>query len=334
MICDYQPLVSVVMITYKHEAFIKQAIEGVLMQETNFGVELIIADDCSPDGTSEIVQGFINQHPNGYWIKYTRHSSNKGMSANFGWALNQAKGKYNALCEGDDYWTDPAKLQKQVNFLDSNPAYMAVAHNAVVHLLDGAERLFLKKLDRPRDLTTSDCIRQWLIPTASLMYRNVLSAEELGLCSRFVVADQPLWIVLSDKGFIRMDNSVMSYYRKHPGGESVVSGSPAKISSTAQGFIEMFLELNHFYNSKYETDFKWKLVKYLMLIDGCERVVQLEGAAILLESLRERCTFYEEIIECKEKEILSVPLVLRSRLAIKAYNTIRGVINWLRRSPQ
>jgi glycosyltransferase involved in cell wall biosynthesis len=110
--------VSVIMITYKHEQFIAKAIEGVLMQKCDFEVELIIADDCSPDKTEEKVFQIIKNHPKNSWIKYTKHKTNKGMISNFNWALNQCKGKYIAMCEGDDYWTDPLKLQKQVDFLE------------------------------------------------------------------------------------------------------------------------------------------------------------------------------------------------------------------------
>ena len=107
------------MITYGHEAFIADAIKGVLMQIVDFNVELIIADDASPDNTKEIVNGFQN-HKNFNWIKYTQHSKNSGMMSNFVWALEQVRGKYIALCEGDDFWTDPFKLRKQVDFLEAN----------------------------------------------------------------------------------------------------------------------------------------------------------------------------------------------------------------------
>jgi len=122
-------MVSVVMITYAHEKFIKQAIEGVLMQTCDFEVELIIANDCSPDNTDTIVNDIIANHPKASWIHYTKHTPNKGMIPNFIWALNQAKGKYIALCEGDDYWIDPLKLQKQVDFLESNPDYIICGHH-------------------------------------------------------------------------------------------------------------------------------------------------------------------------------------------------------------
>ncbi|HEU0226098.1 MAG TPA: glycosyltransferase family 2 protein, partial [Arachidicoccus soli] len=114
--------VSVVMITYGHEKYIAQAISGVIIQQCNFPVEFIIADDHSPDNTEQVVSDFIKNKtiPENIQIKYTRHAANKGMIENFKWALEQAQGKYIAICEGDDYWTDPLKLQKQVDFMEEN----------------------------------------------------------------------------------------------------------------------------------------------------------------------------------------------------------------------
>lgn len=121
-------LVSVAMPTYGQEKFIKEAVLGVLSQQCDFEVELIIADDCSPDSTAEIVRTIVDTHPNGSWIQYIRHEKNKGAIPNFAWTFSQAKGKYIAACEGDDYWTDPLKLQKQVDFLEKNPDYSIVFH--------------------------------------------------------------------------------------------------------------------------------------------------------------------------------------------------------------
>ena len=109
-------LLSVIMITYGHENFIEQAIKGVLIQECNFDFELIIANDCSPDNTDIIIKDIIANDPRAGKIKYVRHNNNIGMMPNFIYALQSAKGKYIALCEGDDYWTLPSKLQKQVDF--------------------------------------------------------------------------------------------------------------------------------------------------------------------------------------------------------------------------
>jgi glycosyltransferase involved in cell wall biosynthesis len=117
------PKVSVCMITYGHEKFIREAIEGVLMQECDFQVELVIANDCSPDTTDVVVNDILKNHPRASWISYIKHKKNIGMMPNFVFAMKQCKGEYIALCEGDDYWTDPLKLQKQVGFLEENPEY-------------------------------------------------------------------------------------------------------------------------------------------------------------------------------------------------------------------
>jgi glycosyltransferase involved in cell wall biosynthesis len=112
--------VSVVMVTYLHAPFLEEAINAVLSQELNEHIELIIADDYSPDETFKIVEHFIKTHPKGDCIKYIRRTSNIGMTANFIDALRQCTGKYIAICDGDDYWIDSNKLQKQINFLENN----------------------------------------------------------------------------------------------------------------------------------------------------------------------------------------------------------------------
>lgn len=114
-------MVSVDMITYNHEKFISQAIEGVLMQKTNFRYELVIGEDCSSDNTSNIVKAYARKYPD--IIKARCNSINLGMTANGLMTVQECKGKYMAICEGDDYWTDPYKLQKQVDFLEGNPDY-------------------------------------------------------------------------------------------------------------------------------------------------------------------------------------------------------------------
>ena len=167
--------ISVVMLTYKHEAFIAEAIEGVLMQEVDFEVELIIADDCSPDGTKDIVNHYIENHPKGHWIKYHQHEKNIGMMPNFIFALKEAKGKYIALCEGDDYWTDPLKLQKQVDFLEQNEEYNIVFHKVKILNFDGSfveDDLLDNKI---RDLDLVDVIKENRMHTPSIFFRNVIS---------------------------------------------------------------------------------------------------------------------------------------------------------------
>ncbi len=112
--------ISVCMITYGHEKFIREAIEGVLMQECNYEIELIIANDCSPDQTHEVVQDILQNHPRKSWIKYFKQESNLGIMPNLLFAVKKCSGAYIAMCEGDDYWITTDKLQKQIDILEND----------------------------------------------------------------------------------------------------------------------------------------------------------------------------------------------------------------------
>ena len=126
-----KPMVTVRTSTYQHASFIKQCIEGVLMQKTDFPIEFIIGEDFSKDGTREIVFEYAKKYPD--IIRVFTADYNVGSKVNGRRCINAARGKYMALCEGDDYWVDPLKLQKQVDFLEKNPDYnfSAGAYNTI-----------------------------------------------------------------------------------------------------------------------------------------------------------------------------------------------------------
>jgi glycosyltransferase involved in cell wall biosynthesis len=114
-----EPLVSAKMMTYNHEPYIAQAIEGVLQQETDFPFELVIGEDCSTDGTREIVFDYQKKYPE--IIRVVTSDKNVGSRRNGMRTTKACRGKYIAYCEGDDYWHHPRKLQKQVDYLESHP---------------------------------------------------------------------------------------------------------------------------------------------------------------------------------------------------------------------
>ena len=122
-----KPLESVYMVIYNHEKWIGQAIEGVLMQKTSFTVELVIGEDCSTDKTAEILKLYEVKYP--HLIKIVFNEVNKGLAKNFSQLLNKCSGKYIAICEGDDFWTDTDKLAKQVQFLETSNGYVICSHN-------------------------------------------------------------------------------------------------------------------------------------------------------------------------------------------------------------
>lgn len=125
-----KPLVSICSITYNHAPYIRQCLDGFLIQKTNFKYEIIIHDDASTDGTAEIIKEYVEKYPDLITpIFQTENQYSKGVRGMFPkFCFPRAQGKYIALCEGDDYWTDPLKLQKQVDFLESHPDYVMCSH--------------------------------------------------------------------------------------------------------------------------------------------------------------------------------------------------------------
>lgn len=212
------PKVSVCMITYGHEKYILQAIEGVLMQECDFDFELIIADDCSPDDTSNIIEEIIKNDPKAIRIKYFKHEKNIGIMSNFLFALKQCKGKYVALCDGDDYWTDPLKLQKQVGFLDCYTDY--VIHSGKAQILEKNE---LKELiGNPLSKNTyelSDFLTKNNLITCSVMFRN--SPIKPNCFKNINFGDWMLYVVLLSNhktSLSYVSDESYAIYRIHSGG--------------------------------------------------------------------------------------------------------------------
>ena len=204
------------MITYGHEKFIEEAINGVLMQESEFEVELIIANDCSPDNTNEIIQNIISNHERGNLIKYYKQEENIGMMPNFIFTLKHCTGKYIALCEGDDYWTDPLKLQKQVDFLEANEDY-AICFHRVYELAEGKD-LALANLnisDKEETYTIEDLAKDNFIHTPSVIFRNGLIKEFPAWFVNAVVGDYPLFLLIAKHGTIKYFPEPMAVYRRH-----------------------------------------------------------------------------------------------------------------------
>jgi glycosyltransferase involved in cell wall biosynthesis len=211
------PLVSVCMITYNHEGYIEKAIEGVLMQEVDFEIEFIIADDSSLDQTSQIVKKFIENHPNGNWIKYIRHPENKGMIHNFVWVLKRCKGKYIALCEGDDYWLNSKKLCEQVVFLERNPKFVLSFHDCRI-INDFGEIINENRIPSKfrKSLTSIEVLKySYFIPTLSVLFRNIdIDINSLSLFLKVKNGDMFLFSYLSKFGRVHYHSNIKDcFYR-------------------------------------------------------------------------------------------------------------------------
>lgn len=205
--------VSVCMITYGQEKYIREAIEGVLMQECNFEVELILANDCSPDQTDNVIEDILANHPKASCIKYFKQDKNIGMMHNFVFALGQCSGNYVALCEGDDYWTDPLKLQNQVDFLEVSPDYVLCFHQINVLKTNGEiVDDFITKV--PENYETIETLARLgnYVHTPSVVFRNVISKFPFEF-ENSPIGDFFLYMILAEQGKLKYMEEKMAVYR-------------------------------------------------------------------------------------------------------------------------
>lgn len=208
--------VSICCITYNHENFIAQAIEGIVMQQTNFDCELIIGDDKSTDRTALICREYKAKYPGK--IKLILNEANIGMMPNFIQTLNACSGKYIAFCEGDDYWTDPFKLQKQVDFLEANPGYVLSTHRVGINSNGKLIDEYLPKETQEATYTQVDLLEKNKVVTVSAVCRNPYFTFPTWY-KRAMPGDYPLWLMLTaGGGKINYTTDVMAVYRVHGGG--------------------------------------------------------------------------------------------------------------------
>lgn len=237
-------MVSVLMITYNHENYIRQAIEGILMQQSTFDFELVIANDNSPDNSHSIITDIINNHPLGGIIKYIDRSINVGMQKNFLDAYSNCVGKYIALCEGDDYWTDPLKLQKQVDFLETNLDYVVCFHDCSV--VDENSKIKIKSYltNFKLDYNENDLKKGGWLPTLTRCFRNVLDKypDEF---KNVNCGDLFLTSYLGFYGKAKFMDFNGANYREHSGG--VWSGTNEK--NRNRKMIQDFYTLYSFYEN-------------------------------------------------------------------------------------
>ena len=212
------PKVSVCMITYGHEKYIREAIDGVFMQETNFEIELIIADDASPDGTKEIIASICKNHPKGNSIKYFRQDSNIGMMPNFVFALTKSEGEYVAVCEGDDYWIDSLKLQKQVDFLDAHKSYSSCFTDVKILKNKITSETGALKEKHKKDSDAISVFYNLWIPTLTFVYRRSALLEFPPQFKKVNNGDLFLFYLLAQKGAIKYLDFISGVYRQHENG--------------------------------------------------------------------------------------------------------------------
>ena len=211
-------MVSICCLTFNHENYIRQCLDGFMMQQTNFKFEVLIHDDASTDNTTTIIREYEQRYPE--TIKPIYQSENqysKGVKPSFIFQFPRAKGKYIAMCEGDDYWTDPLKLQKQVDFMEFHPNMSFCFHGAQTLNADGLYGVYYKKKQfKDRQLVPK---KHFLESggggccTASSFFRTSIVESIPEYFTTCPVGDLPLALLAITKGEIGYLKDEMAVYR-------------------------------------------------------------------------------------------------------------------------
>ncbi len=250
------PVVQVQTITYQHAPYIRDCIEGVLMQKTNFPFEYLIGEDCSSDGTREIVFDYAKKYPEK--IRVITADQNFGMMGNIRRCRLAARGKYIALCEGDDYWTDPYKLQKQVDYMEQHPEVSVTYHDACK--VDAAKNIIEPSMlpeIRKRNFSSDELKSGFWVLTMTMCFRNLIDKYPENYF-RVYNGDTFLTSLLGNYGSgAYLDNISPSCYRVN---ESGVFSMKAELHKKTQS-LSTFVELMKFYKQKNDIDFYNYFVK-------------------------------------------------------------------------
>ncbi|MGO3184221.1 MAG: glycosyltransferase family 2 protein [Aequorivita sp.] len=220
-----KPLVSISCVTFNHEPYIRQCLEGFMMQECNFEFEILIHDDASTDKTQDIISEYVLKYPNiikpifqteNQWSKTTG-----GMNAHFNFP--RAEGKYIAICDGDDYWTDPLKLQKQVDYMKENEDCSLCYHKIRVKMADNSteDYFFGVNVEEPTKFTLEDFIKTnngMGIRTPAMMIRSQYVLTMPNWMMKSFIGDLVLQLYCGSHGqYGYLPEEMAVYNRGNPG---------------------------------------------------------------------------------------------------------------------
>lgn len=256
-------LVSICCLTYNHESFIRQCIEGFILQKTNFKFEVLIHDDASNDNTAAIIREYEKKYPEILKPLYqteNQHSLGVRPMSQFNWS--RAKGKYIAMCEGDDYWSDPLKLQKQFDLMEKNSNFSGCFHNTY-RLCENSNltSVFNNNLNI---ILTKDLIKYGgggLIDTCSLFFKKEIFNRPSAWWD-YLQLDQTLNLLISLNGPIIKINSTMAVYRTNQP-NSWVSEQSKNLNKRLSFDIMELKMWKIFYNTE-ESKYKLAVFKAIM----------------------------------------------------------------------
>ncbi len=259
---------SILVPTFNHGKFITQMLDGALMQKTDFDYEIIIGDDASTDDNAIIIKEYADRFPDK--IRAFLHIENLGPKTprelggknNVAFLFAQCKGEYIALCEGDDFWTDNMKLQKQINFLDTNPTFALCHHQLTVIYQDNSDSHYFNP-DNQRDISTLEDLlkdESWFLGTASTVFKNVFKQGMPDWWWKSASGDLGIFIEVAKYGKIKYFPTSMGCYRKHSGGMTNIHTPQNQFF--LKNRMEMFENLDKYFVLKYHDILEKTIEKY------------------------------------------------------------------------
>lgn len=296
-------LVSVNCITYNHEKYIGDAIEGFLMQKTNFDFEILIGEDCSTDNTKTICENYAKKAKGK--IRLITSDSNVGARKNSERLLEHSRGKYIALCEGDDFWTDPYKLQKQVDYMESHPDCTLCFHAAKVVNENGKKTGGLFRSYNVNSISITEEIITGggeFCPTASLFFPKKYIENPPDFFQKAHIGDYPLQMLLASYGYAYYIDEIMSAYRIGVSGSwtnQLHSGTNViqKIIQAKKNDISLLNGFNQFTKNKYINEVeKAKLKREFDILLIQNKIKEAKGTKYLIFynslSIKEKTKIY------------------------------------------
>lgn len=315
-------IVSICCITYNHEKYIEKTLDGFLMQEVDFPYEVLIHDDASTDNTQRIIQEYQVKYPNIIKpIFQVDNQYSKNIKINFTYNFPRAKGKYIAMCEGDDYWIDKFKLQKQVEYMESNPGCSLTTHAATIISEFGEVKKTIVPSFSNRIFTIEEIINGGggLFPTNSMIFRSEFVKELPQFMYEVPVGDYPLTIHLASKGDVYFINDKMSVYTYM--GENSWSMRMSRDTSLAVEYyrksIDMMLKIDSHLLYEYTNLIKMRIIKYefsIICLTGDTEKLKLEK----FNSLYNELNFKDKI---KIYAIKCFPNIIRVYKSLR-YNSV------------
>lgn len=283
------PKVSILCPSYNHAPYLRQALDSILMQKVDFPLEVLVGEDCSPDDSRKILREYEEKHPEIFQMFY--RDVNLGATKNGHDLRMRAKGKYLITLETDDYWTDPTKLQKQVDFLEENPQYIGCAHACQLVDESGCPTGITvpELLTESRCVTLQDFLKEgFIFQTATLMHRNIFldGGDYSIICKAHgLVGDVTILSLLLQRGNICLFRECMSAYRRviKPEGTSAASLGKANLADSLLSSMKQYVELEKYFQGKinYSPQKIYPVERYFSGLIRREDRFTLEGMAYM-----------------------------------------------------